>query len=101
MKISKIKILFNELFRPALKCKRIGKHQWAYRKVVVAKRAYNTDVLFSDRFVIVDFDAEMGHCKVCGKPNGPVGLVEKRCFTSVTRPTSMWDQLDKDGYLIR
>lgn len=83
-----------ELFRPSLKCARVGHN---VIKDVVRVRIRSS----SWREVVADYSATIERCKRCGHKEPPVVGEKITGYTGCEMPSEMWDELDKNGYLIK
>lgn len=81
-----------ELFNPSLKCKRLG-HNFDVVKIVIRRRSKVPG------FICKDYFAEQKVCKRCGTKTPPQNEEYKDYWTSVTMPMSMWEEMDRKGYL--
>lgn len=84
---------WEEFKNPALKCIRLG-HKNITRKVII--RMDSTDT----RAVAKDYHADLTECIRCGKRLDPANLEYKTYWTKVEMPTSMFDKMDEQGYVI-
>lgn len=84
---------FKELFNKSLKCDRLG-HKIKTDHIRIRKR--------SDGYgVCTDFKAKKDYCSRCGKHHSnPYELEELDTYTSVSMPSSYWDSIREDGYVI-
>lgn len=84
-----------EYFNPSLKCDRIG-HELRSQMAVIRKRSN----MF--RAVVADYSCNLQVCHRCGKI---VGQPEKEefleSFNSCSMPNEMWDEINKNGYLVK
>lgn len=88
---------FKEWLHPSLKCKRKGHLE----PKVVRKRIRVIPTESFSRYVVEDWIAEFKECPRCGSLE-LVGKVEKiDSFTGCTMPSPYWEEMRKNGYLIR
>lgn len=84
-----------EYFNPSLKCDRIG-HDLKTQQAVIRRRSN----MF--RAVVADFVCKLKVCSRCHKVVGaPENEVLLEGFTSCQMPNEMWQEINKNGYLIR
>lgn len=88
-----MKRFFIELFRPYLKCVRVG-HKIKKRKVAIRFRDPQK------HYILVEHEAVLSHCSRCsGEHNLDLG--KYICgFNSVSMPDEIWDILRKQEYII-
>lgn len=91
----KILKAIKEYLNPSLKCDRIG-HDIRTQTAVIRR---HSNMLSA---VVADYSCNLQVCHRCGKS---VGQPEKEefleGFTSCVMPNEMWDEINKNGYLIR
>jgi len=84
---------FRELFKPALKCKRVG-HKITVEYLKIRKEG-------SFGCAVEDFNAKRKICGRCGKViKKPYNLTVLDFYTSCSMPDYMWDEMRENGYLI-
>lgn len=82
-----------EFFNPKLKCERIGHNEAEIEKKIRKEGG-------GFRAVATDYKCKVKRCKRCHKESEPYDLKEYDSYTSVTMPSSMWDEIKEKGYLV-
>lgn len=82
---------FKELRTPSLKCARVG-HKDKTTRQKIMKRGWHE--------VASTYKADITQCTRCRRREGPTNEEFISSYSSVTLPSSDWDILRKDGYLI-
>lgn len=90
--MKKIKRFFRELWRPSLKCERIG-HKNKTWSIKIRKRGGGY------RAVASDYTASVEACGRCGHRSEPRDLELLESWTGCQMPTAMWDKMDEQGYV--
>ena len=84
---------FREFFNSSLKCDRKG-HKIKTSDLKIRKRSEGYGVC-------TDFKAKKDYCTRCGKYHTePYELKELTTYTSVSMPSSYWDSIREDGYVV-
>ena len=84
---------FKEIFNKSLKCERLG-HEIKTSEIRIRKR--------SDGYgICTDFKAKKDRCSRCGNYHPePYDLKELTTYTSVSMPSSYWDSIRENGYVV-
>jgi len=85
-----------EFFKRGLKCERLG-HEHVNKKNVIRREGGGRVI----RAVCTDYDCEIPTCKRCGHKLEPVNEVIKTAWDGVSMPSSYWDEMRENGYLVR
>lgn len=84
---------FRELFNSSLKCERLG-HKLKTNSFRIRKRSNGYGIC-------TDFKAKMDICSRCNNYHSEFyDLEELTTYTSVSMPSSYWDSIRENGYVI-
>lgn len=83
-----------EFFKPSLKCERLGHKDKS--KSMVIRESYRGPL----PYVCFDSYVRLEVCQRCGHQGDLTRCTIKDRYSGVTMPSSDWDEMRKNGYLI-
>jgi len=94
-KIMKTIRTIKELFKPEIKCERIG-HNYKNRHRTIMKKGGG----FIGNMICSKYSADIPTCKSCGHELSPINEEYIEGYTSVSMSSCYWDEIRKKGYRI-